>query len=242
MDSDEYIGNSDLFELFVEKGLPISVIDAIFAILRNYSNPSDIRKLPKHFKTVIGKYLDFVIKKIDAEDPTNPTHVAEDSSEFIYFGIEKNLDNGLAVLDSKSEGDIPKLCINTDGLPLFKSSQKSFWPILGNFEGQEDDFIIALYDGPGTKPKNSTRFLEDFVTEMIHLQKNGITWKGKKIAKSIELYSGHFDSPARSFVLRTPYFNSFEGCNRCFVEGCSLDYRTCFLDIRCSIKKKGGLF
>lgn len=46
---------------------------------------------------------------------------------FWYNGIEKNLKN---VFSNLNKNMSIALMFNVDGLPLFNSSQKSFWPIL----------------------------------------------------------------------------------------------------------------
>jgi len=48
--------------------------------------------------------------------------------EFVYLGIKTGL---IGCIDLKvHEKEIIYLHINTDGVPLFKSSAKVFWPIL----------------------------------------------------------------------------------------------------------------
>ncbi|MCY7362849.1 MAG: hypothetical protein LH629_12405, partial [Ignavibacteria bacterium] len=57
-----------------------------------------------------------------------PTIKVFPQGEFVYFGILKSLLHcHFSVLD------IQEIClqINIDGLPLYKSSDVAFWPILG---------------------------------------------------------------------------------------------------------------
>lgn len=49
--------------------------------------------------------------------------------QYWYNGIENNL----KLIFSKLDKNISiQMSFNVDGLPIFKSSQRSFWPILGN--------------------------------------------------------------------------------------------------------------
>lgn len=50
-----------------------------------------------------------------------------------YNGIEKNL----LYIFSKLDKDLEiELNFNIDGLPIFNSTQRGFWPILGNIHGK----------------------------------------------------------------------------------------------------------
>ena len=61
--------------------------------------------------------------------------------------------------------------INIDGLPLFKSSNVQFWPILGRIDNpiQGEPFIIGLFCGR-SKSVHVEEYLRDFITEMQALE------------------------------------------------------------------------
>lgn len=96
--------------------------------------------------------------------------------KYYYFGIEKTLNlfciNYKIKIQSHEEFLV---AINVDGLPLSKSSNSSFWPILCIVKSIKilinQVFLIALYHG-SEKPTNE--FFKDFVNECIHLSNNGI--------------------------------------------------------------------
>lgn len=61
------------------------------------------------------------------------------------------------------------LNINTDGLPLCKSSGSQFWPIMRSIEGIDiyaSPFIIGVYHGM-CKPNDANEFLTDFINDFI---------------------------------------------------------------------------
>lgn len=233
-EKDIYIGNSDLYRAFVECNLTISARNKILNILRKYTNPNDILSLPRTFQTAVGQYPDFQIKNIDVVVEDRNSSLDEDEGEdeneninqFIYFGLERSIQNKVAKFNI--EASHIYLNINIDGLPLFKNSKKTFWSILGQFDGGYAVFPIALYYSQSSKPTDNKLFLEDFVNEITDIQCNGVSLDGRQY--KVHLQNGIFDSPARSFVLATPYFNSYCGCYRCTVEGVYIQKRMCFLD------------
>ena len=54
---------------------------------------------------------------------------------YIYLGVKQGI---IRTLKTKQySGDVIKLIINIDGLPLYKSSSTTVWPILGMFGDME---------------------------------------------------------------------------------------------------------
>lgn len=108
--------------------------------------------------------------------------------------------------------------INIDGLPLYRSSNKNFWPILFNINEFPDiaPMAIGIFFGD-SKPKNVTDYLEPFVEEIYPLLQNGVEVNGKKILVRIRCFI--CDSPARAFIKGTKNFNAAEGCQKCTIVG-----------------------
>ena len=117
--------------------------------------------------------------------------------EFAYFGVKQIL--------SESGFSPPfSLSINVDGLPLYKSSTKQFWPILGSLN-DSPPFVIAIYCG-NSKP-NIQDFLRDFITEM------------KSLNSTVRLSSINCDSPARAYLKCIKSPNGYSSCDKCTVQG-----------------------
>ena len=89
--------------------------------------------------------------------------------------------------------------VSIDGLPLFKSSNLQFWPILFNIHEMPEVpvMIAAIYCGP-TKPVSIEHFLRPFVDEINFLMKNGAQINNKTV--KIKLRAIIADSPARAFI------------------------------------------
>lgn len=218
------VGNQELLALLIHSNIPVSTINNILGLLRKYTHPQDIHKLPADYRSVVGPYDLPEVQYID-EDNEDEDNVDEDNleegnrsnsnkmSNFRYFGIKHAIKKGWATFDSSNDDLF--LSINVDGAPLFKSSTQVFWPILGCFE-RHSVFLLALYYGR-SKPKYAHSYMADFVQEFIQLQQAGIFIENKKY--SLHLRGTHFDSPARSLILCTHYHNSQDGCHKCKVRG-----------------------
>ena len=72
-----------------------------------------------------------------------------------------------------------KAIVNVDGLPMFRSSPLSLWPILMSFGCSREPFPIALHYGFG-KP-SLMPFLQDFITEVKELRQEGYIFCGRII-------------------------------------------------------------
>lgn len=123
-----------------------------------------------------------------------------EGGEYWHHGIIEQLTK---ILNSWTKlPSIIHLIFNFDGLPIFKSAKKEFWPILAKVvEGYNDLFIIGIYYGTG-KPKNLEEYLRDFVAETKTLLDNGICINNKNLCVKIKCFV--CDSPARAFIKGIP--------------------------------------
>jgi len=72
-----------------------------------------------------------------------------------------------------------QLQFNSDGLPLFKSSAREYWPILCQVKGVSAEPLVVGLTGR-TKPRSLEDFLNEFVAD-VGLQaalKNGVVVNG----------------------------------------------------------------
>lgn len=131
-----------------------------------------------------------------------------DGGEYWHQGLSEQLKKALLTLSKIPE--YIQLNFNIDGLPIFKSTKKEFWPILCNIHEKPkiEPFVIGIYYGSG-KPKNLNEYLEDFVTEMETLLKNGlqIYKNDKEETIIIKIRSFICDSPARAYIKGTELDN-----------------------------------
>lgn len=153
---------------------------------------------------------------------------------YAYFDLEKGiikaLDSGLRHFDGGEEHQLLtqqairkgrsllSIKCNVDGVPLFKSRNIAFWPVLAvvNEAQNQCPFLCALYCGYG-KPSSPDLLLEKFASDVKKLQNNGIIYNG--FHYDIAIWCFTCDAPARSFCKGTKSYNGYSGCDFCRTEG-----------------------
>ncbi|KAF0713151.1 Uncharacterized protein FWK35_00036376, partial [Aphis craccivora] len=101
---------------------------------------------------------------------------------YYHFGLAE----GIRRYATSSLTEI-KIAIGVDGLPLTKSNNSQFWPIMAYIVGTDKNvFPVGIYFGK-SKPKDSNDFLLDSVAETKSLITNGIEINGciKKVTQDI---------------------------------------------------------
>lgn len=191
--------------------IPHNRLDGLLQILRRRLLPD----LPKTSKTFLQTEMaNYEIERFGI------------NSEFVYFGIEKYLRQIINV--NVHEDNIIYLIFNIDGIPLYHSSSKQFWPILGKIFHHRDiykPFPIAIYSGY-EKPDNLENYLKRFIDELNQLQQNGICIDDQLFTIRIKAFI--CDKPARAFLKCIKGHGAYWGCERCTVKGKRVDGRTIY--------------
>ena len=134
--------------------------------------------------------------------------------KYLHIGISKAIQRcGYDFLETETE----IMCdFNVDGLPLYKSSRKTIWPILGAFANMKNkpSFLVGAWVGEG-HPKSSDLFFEDFCKELKTLKNNGRLIGNNKNTKKFTLRAIICDAPAKAFCKSVKYHNSNNGCHEC---------------------------
>ncbi|XP_028981372.2 uncharacterized protein LOC114840948 isoform X2 [Esox lucius] len=124
--------------------------------------------------------------------------------------------------------DCPNFSItfSCDGVPLFKSSSQSIWPVLCTLNELPPDLrsdhimLTALWFGAKKPPMNM--YLEPFVNECMDLHERGFDWvtsdgvHGTSKVYALILVS---DSVARPLLQNFKQFNGEFGCSFCLQKG-----------------------
>ena len=154
---------------------------------------------------------------------TPKTVVSEDKcgGKYIYYGLKIGL---VKIISKVTVTGTIELNINIDGVPLFKSSGKQFWPILCNF-GDFTPFIVALYFG-NSKPNNLNDFLFDFLNEAHELIQEGISFENNTFQVVIRAFI--CDAPARAFLKQIKGHTGYFACERCVIKGYWMNNRIIF--------------
>lgn len=191
----------------------------------------------------VNKILKLISEEYDSDVPKThatlfqthkmPTFSIEScgkDGQFQYFGIAYQLRRMLNVtLHDDKEPLI--LQFNKDGLPLFKSSSREFWPILGKVVFKPriyKPFKVGLYFGKG-KPNNVQEFLKKFIEELKFILKNGVKIDEKHYKIKVMCFIN--DIPARVFVKCIKAHTGYFSCERCNIQGVYVGNRVIFTHI-----------
>jgi len=143
-------------------------------------------------------------------------HLIQDvnGGEYCHLGLS----NGLTQLLRQNQ-TIPKqmeLQINVDGIPLFKSSSISLWPILCLVKNMpvKVPFVIGMFCGK-EKPGSASEFLATFVEEACILLKDGLTVDQQTVR--VKMHSFVCDALARAFIKGIKSPSGYSSCEKCTV-------------------------
>ena len=137
---------------------------------------------------------------------------------YFHFGLKSELQH---ILESSNNCVPPgrlDIQLNIDGLPLFKSTNDQFWPILGllqHVKGQKP-FVIGLFYGK-TKPKNVHEYLDSITQEIGDLDTSDLIYDNK--AYQVNISSVVCDTPARAYVRQVKGHSGYHGCDKCTQDG-----------------------
>lgn len=124
-----------------------------------------------------------------------------------------------------SKNDL-SLTWNGDGIPVFKSSQYSIWPIqcmineLPPHLRPSNILLTGLWFGK-IKPKMNT-FLVPFVSECKELEEEGFIFQGESMRRKVFAVINSSDTPARAIMRNCKQFNGKCGCDWCEHEGVTI--------------------
>ncbi|XP_075535096.1 uncharacterized protein LOC142570615 [Dermacentor variabilis] len=149
----------------------------------------------------------------------------EQNGSFVHFGLAAGIRQVLPpgqVVPSER-----KLQGNIDGVPLYRSSQLAFWPILCLITNVEASppFVVSVYCGAG-KPPSLQDYLEPFVREVSELASEGLSIGDVRVQVSIEAMV--CDAPARSYVKCIVGHTGYCACERCNQKGRHIENRVTF--------------
>lgn len=166
--------------------------------------------------------------------PLNITNLS--GGKYIHFGLCNSITRSLVYYDIKDIQEI-KININIDGLPLSKSSNGQFWPILGALVLKNlytKPFPIGIFYGE-SKPNDANTFLENFVSEYNNIKQNGGIEIVNKIVP-LHINAIICNAPARSFVTGVKGHNAYFACGKCTTEGDFFKNRVTFPELTATLR------
>ncbi len=174
--------------------------DALLKILRNQGH----KHLPCTAKTLL---------KTDHVESQKVSRV-----ECVKFGVTEQLIMCLNRYPYDYARDIIEIeiSLNVDGLPLFKSTGKCFWPVLCTVHlkpASTFPLAIALTEA---KPK-SLDFIKVISDELSMILMNGFSWGETTV--NVRLKCITCDAPAKAMLKCIKQFSGYYGCDKCTQKG-----------------------
>ena len=157
--------------------------------------------LPRDARTVLGTPREVQLKSLS-------------TGEYYHFGLSKVIEKYI-----RSNENVPEemeLDFNIDGIPLYKSSNTSFWPILGRIvHNYQKPFVIGIFCG--SKKPTPQEFLSDLISDLNCAITNGLNILNKTVKIKIRAFI--CDAPARSYLKCIKPHTGYFSCERCIIEG-----------------------
>ncbi|KAK5647869.1 hypothetical protein RI129_002761 [Pyrocoelia pectoralis] len=161
------------------------------------------------------------------------------SGEFYYFGLIDTLQKYTKkLLELEITVDNIDCDFNVDGLPIQKSTRKSFWPILcriNNNNFKEYVFPVAIFCGTSKPPLHN--YLTEFVKELSNILRVGFVIDGKYINVTVRSFC--CDMPARCFIKNVKGHNAYYGCDKCIAKGEMINKRMTYLELSAPLRTDG---
>ena len=161
--------------------------------------------------------------------------------EYVYFPLEQALlENFLAYPKTLRESvDCLHISLNIDGIPLFKSSTGTLWPILCGIMNFTPIKVFPVALTYGASKAHDLDFLSDTVRDLNTLLEHGLKY-GDKILK-VSLRCVVCDAPAKAFVKGVKLYSGYFGCDKCCQHGVWIGRMT-FPDIHDVILRNDASF
>lgn len=136
--------------------------------------------------------------------PTTVKLHRESNIEYFQYAVcdqvKKALEKGGFSTNSSALPDVLCLSLNVDGLPVFKSSRCTFWPVLAKLHVEGSPvFPLMLSSGPG-KPYDSAflPILKEVFKEVRRFCQSGFDFSGRHFI--VHVVGLPCDAPARAMV------------------------------------------
>jgi hypothetical protein len=137
--------------------------------------------------------------------------------QYVHMGLQKGLEN-IVGRDLPECSPSLELQFNIDGLPIFKSSNTSLWPILCLVRNSlsKTPFTVGCFCGQ-SKPGDLNAFMAVFVSELHTLLSTGFEYNN--VHYTVLIHSFVCDTPARAMVKCVKGHSGYFGCDKCHTEG-----------------------
>ena len=184
-----------------EFGIKHNAVDKLLCLLQSAGH-----RLPATARTLLKTPKDVVISE-------------KSGMQYAYLDICKQLSKFVKRLPQCSIENLEEfeISLNIDGLPLFKSSSTSLWPILCAVVNVIPVQVFPVAIVCGSSKPSDLMFLTDTVNDLIKFLDCGLMVDGKHFA--IHLRCIVCDAPAKAMVKSVKMYSGYEGCDKCTQHG-----------------------
>ena len=148
--------------------------------------------------------------------------------EYYFVGFRAQLTKYI-IKAMAAELSIPNeihISLNIDGLPLYNSSKKSLWPVLGLISNIYPKVVFPVAITCGDKKPDNLDFLNETISEIDSVLTDGLSIDNNSF--NVILSCIICDAPARSMVKCTKLYSGYYGCDKCEQRGEYLDRKVTF--------------
>jgi hypothetical protein len=185
-----------LVSLIHKHNVSHNCVDDLLKLLVDNGHPH----LPRTARTLVGTVR-------------NIRTVKKSGMDYIYFGFNSltkhKLDNHLEHVE---------IALNIDGLPLYKSSKVSAWPILCETLNTKLRRVFVVAFAVGESKPTDLDFLMETIIDLQSMLTHGLKMADGSTMK-IVLKAIVCDAPAKAMVKATKQYSGFYGCDKCEIIG-----------------------
>lgn len=175
-----------------------NAVDSLLKILREVGHP----ELPSTARTLLSTTRNVEIQ-------------IKSGMEYYYFGLKDELLKHFKMysLQKKTDVNTLQISLNIDGLPLFRSSSTSLWPVLCAIVNMDPIVVFPVVLTCGNSKPSDLTFLSDTIQELNVLLQNGLQCDDRIINVVIRCIV--CDAPARAMVKQVKLYSGYSGCDKC---------------------------
>ncbi len=145
--------------------------------------------------------------------------MAKSGMEYHYFGLASELLKHFKMypLHKRTQVNAIEVSLNVDGLPLFRSSSVTLWPVLCAIVNIKPAVVFPVALTCGTTKPTDLEFLMETILDLKTILEKGLQ-DGDETFQVI-LRCIVCDAPARAMVKKMKLFAGYSGCDKCCQRG-----------------------
>ena len=179
-----------------------NAVDGLLKLLKTSGHPD----LPSTARTLLH-----TAKQVETQ--------VKSGMEYYYFGMASEILKHFkqCVLQKRDQVNGIELSLNIDGLPLFRSSSVSLWPVLCGIVNIRPTVVFPVALTCGASKPSDLEFLSDVIRDLKMLLQQGLQDGDKSIPVSIRCIV--CDAPAKAMVKMVKLYSGYFGCDKCSQHG-----------------------